>query len=101
MKMTTKQVTFRLPAEFVKQLDERAKQHNMSEGQYARKLVIDALQNTDQMATQATLDLIGRELPNLRMDLATAVKILLVMVGSCDEQEAETWVQREMLSRND
>lgn len=82
---STETVSFRLDVHYLKRLSETADRHRMSAGEFARLLVIQALD-------ERTPEAIGE----LREDLATSVLALLVLAGNQDADEARAWVNKNL-----
>lgn len=97
MRERSKPVSFRLASTFAKQLAARSAAHNESPGAYARRLVIEGLNDTDHERLHAEIAELRTSLEALREILATAVAALLARAGKCDVNEAQEWVQQTLL----
>ncbi len=92
MSEKTETVSFRLPATFSKELRDQAARLDESPGEYARRLVMDALTNRHQQELAELRDTVA----SLRDDVATAVTALLVNDGKTSPTEAEEWVRKNL-----
>ena len=86
---STDTVGFRLDSYYRKRLLQAAEHHGMSPGEYARRLVILAL---EERQGEETL----REISELRRDLALSVKALLCFAGKAEVEEAGQWVAENL-----
>jgi len=78
---------------------QQAKEAGMKPGEYARKLIFDALYDTggqDLATLSAELRIVQNQLTELRRDLATGVTALLVKAGRCSPDEARAWVDDKL-----
>jgi len=74
---------------------QQAKEAGMKPGEYARKLIFDALYDTggqDLATLQAEVRILQKALRDLRNDLATSVHCLLVNAGKLTAEQAKDWV---------
>ena len=100
-------ISFRLPSTFAKQLAERAAEVGESPGEHARRLVVEALNDTHRERLTRQLDELRRAISEngqttfkLRGDVATAVAALLKYLSPAlpentkmSSQQIEEWVR--------
>ena len=96
----TKPVSVRLPAEVVELLDERAREKGSERSDYLRDLIVRGL-GGDGDDTSDRLATIERRLREVRQDLATMMKAVLVMVARVDHQAADEWVRENFATETD
>ena len=96
--MTSKPKTigFQLEDAVLRRLEKEGKQYKMSAGQYARQLVVDALEDTNTERLERRMILLEGEVSQLRQDLAIAVHALLVTAGNLPKSEAARWIAENM-----
>lgn len=92
----TQTVSFRLPTVFANQLTQRGAEQHMSPGEFARRIVLDALGDTSGQQTREELAELREGLERIREDLATAAAALLVNAGKVSADEAQTWVRETL-----
>jgi hypothetical protein len=97
MRERSQPVSFRLSPTFAKQLAKRAATHDESRGTHAKRLVIDALNDTDRERLYAELAELRKLIETLREDYATAFAALLVKLRVADAADAEDWVRKTLL----
>jgi hypothetical protein len=104
----SKQVGIRLPAEFAERLESLALRDGISAGKLARRMVLDALGNTEQVFVREELaqlrEDMAREFGRLRKQIdslkeAIALCFTATMVDGLqhDEHEVEKWVKENVL----
>lgn len=98
----TRPISFRLDLEGRKRIDERAERLGVRASDFARKVVLDSLDDESELA-QLKMKVASLEdaVFGLREDLAVAVKALLVTKGSeqvVTPDQAEAWVNTNMRS---
>jgi hypothetical protein len=84
------QISFRLDPYSAGRLAEGAARHALSEGAYARRLVVEALHEPDRLRDEVTR--IRAELAALSERFARAVVALLVDAGKAEPEEAQAFV---------
>ena len=99
----TAPVSFRIDSMYKQMLEDRAT-HGESHHQVARQLVTEALdrQSGDELDLRriaADVDQVRRQIRELRVDLAVAVQALLVASEAMDGEQAEEWVNQNMLEK--
>lgn len=99
MSSTTKPVSFRLDEQYLERLKKEAAKYGMSAGDYARRLVINTLEDSERRKVQDELRDVKREITELRGDLATSVLALLVGAGQIEKSEARDWVRENLKTR--
>ncbi len=97
MRERSQPVSFRLSTTFAKQLADRAAAQHESLGAHARRLVVEALNDTDRERLHEEVAELRRVLVALREDIATSVAALLVRAGKTDAREAQEWVRKMLL----
>ncbi|MCX6378981.1 MAG: hypothetical protein NT023_05810 [Armatimonadetes bacterium] len=125
-------INFRLNEQQSQRLREEAQKYEQSSGEYARRVVLDSLEDTERKRLRDALQMfqeeIGRlrsdieamqpegtnsimevrglraevvalrsELGDLRKDLATAVRALLVGAGRVSKDDAQTWTTKNLV----
>lgn len=98
---TTQTVSFRLPAALARQLAARGAAQNLSPGECARRIVLEALSDSANEQTREDLADLRHGLNRLREDLATATVALLVEAGNVDRAEAEAWAEQNLFRGDD
>jgi predicted DNA-binding protein len=107
-RLRSKQVGIRLPAEFAERLDALARRDGTTAGKLARRMVLDALGNTEQVFVREELaqlrDDVTREFGRLRKQIdgikeAIALCFTATMVDGLqhDDHEVEKWVRENVL----
>ncbi len=89
-------ISFRLPAEFLKVLDEQALTEKKSRGAWARHLLIRALTDTERTELREELTKVQEDFLKMRGDLATLGAHLLVKVANEEPAKAEAWVREHL-----
>lgn len=95
----TRPISFRLDDHYLAVLTKQASRFGMSPGEYARRLVLDALEETDHRRLEEGMGALEREVAQLRAELANSVMALLVGAGKVDKDEARDWVQANLKPR--
>ncbi len=98
MKGNSKTVTFRLSGLQWQRLAEAADMRGVSPGEYARRVLLDALDGNADRSEKA-LDDLASQLRQMHLALGRATLVLLVDAGKCGEKDAREWVTREILGR--
>ena len=97
----TKPVSVRLPPEVHELLDEQSKEKGSERSDYLRELIVRGLSagdGADEVAERlAALD---RRVQDVRQDLATMMKTVLVMLANVDPEAADDWVRENFRSTN-
>lgn len=96
MSTGTRPVSFRLDEQYLERLKKEAAKYGMSTGDYARRIVIDTLEDTDKRRMEDAMREVKREIGDLRTDLATSVVALLIGAGHVENNEAREWVQTNL-----
>ncbi len=89
-------VAFRLDEEYREKLEKLSKENGMSPGQFARFLVVTALEDTERLAMRKDLQTLKTELASFRRDLSNVALALLVGAGKMDKTEANQWVKAHL-----
>jgi hypothetical protein len=88
---------FRLDPEFLEALKGRAEILNVSTHDLARQYVMERLMEEDEKgATLNALEVVHKQLLELRSDIALAAEAILISGGACEEDEARKWVQENL-----
>lgn len=95
-KRAPQSIAFRLDEEYREKLEKMAKESAMSPGQFARFLVIAALDNTERIAIRRDLQNLKSDMSSLRRDLSNVALALLVGAGRMDKREANQWVKEHL-----
>jgi hypothetical protein len=96
MKRERRVVAFRLDASHLKGLEKDASGYKLSHHKHARKLVMEALDDTATERLEKRLIMLEAEVSELRSDLATAVEALLIVAGNYPKEKAKEWVDRNL-----
>lgn len=96
MKERPKTVGFQLNDSYHRRLEKVGDEFKMSTGQYARQLVIEALDDTRREQLEKRMVMLETEVAELRSDLATAVEALLIVAGDYPKEKAKDWVDRNL-----
>lgn len=96
MKKVSNTVGFRLDPPYLKSLESEAANYKMSLHEYARRLVIDALDDARREQLEKRMVMLETEVSELRSDLATAVEALLIVAGNYPKEKAKEWVDRNL-----
>lgn len=98
----TRPISFRLDPEHRKRIDERAERLGVRASDFARKVVLDSLDDESELAKlRMKVTSLEDAVLGLREDFAVAVKALLVTKGSeqvVTPDQAEAWVSSNMRS---
>jgi len=98
----TKPVSFRLDTASKLLIEKRAEQGGLKVSEFARKVVLDALNEESELAKlRMQISSFKQELEAIREDLALAVKALLVTSSSKESvspEDAQRWVEMNMNS---
>jgi len=90
-------VSFRLPATLAKRLSDAGESQDLSSGEYARRLVTEALTDTRHEETSRALSELRATVDRVREDLATVAAALLAKDGPVPTDEAKEWVRTRLL----
>lgn len=99
MKPPSETVSFRLPTDLLEELARLAEAYNeryktaFSSKEFARKIVIDHITDTDRQELRSHLLKTNVELHTLREDIATAIKAVLINIGKADPVQVDRWVK--------
>lgn len=97
MKPKPKTVGFQLDEEYLERLEKVAAKFQMSAGQYARRLVMDALDDTERKVIKEEVSELNENVEDLRLCLADSVEAILTTLGSSEKlviskEQAREWV---------
>lgn len=95
----TKPVSFRLDEHYLERLKSVAAKYGMSPGDYARRIVLDSLENTENRKVLDELRSMKHGISELRGDVVTATLALLVGAGKVNMEEAREWVSKNLKAR--
>lgn len=95
-----KNVGFRLTASDFDRLTEAASARQMSAGNYARHLVLDALDDRSYERLSAEILAVAKRVIHLKRGLAALALVTLTQPAKVDEQAARKWVHDEILGRD-
>jgi len=89
-----KRIGFRLDSHYIERLTDEGAKHNMSAGEYARRLLIGAMEDFRHQEVLAHIELLRQDLDSLRGDIAQTIEaFLLHVVDQADREEAVKWVR--------
>ena len=89
-----KSIGFRLDREYRALLESAAAGYGVSPGQYAKRLVIDALNDSERVLIRDDLQRLLKELGSLKRTVANSVLALLVSAGKLTKSEANDWAKK-------
>ena len=93
-------VSFQLEESYLKRLEKEAAYFKVSGGQYARRLVIDALDDTATERLEKRMAMLETEMVQLQQSLALAVQAILVTAGNMPLEDAKDWTERNISPKN-
>ena len=110
MKEKPKTVGFQLENEQLKQLVKEGKQFNMSAGQYARQLVLDALEDASTERLEKRMIMLETEITATRRDnraaikelqasIAVAMEAVLINMAKMPSEKVKEWADRNLRPR--
>jgi hypothetical protein len=92
-------IAFKLNDAQLTKLHDRAEQYHVdSDSRFAKRIVIDYLEDGERERMRKEMTQLRHEVIRLREDLATAVAKLLHRAGRDTAQEAKEWADRNLLS---
>ncbi len=94
MKEPTETVSFRLAPEFMKILEEQAASEGKKRNDWARRLVIRALTETERSELKDDIETLKKDIRKMRGDFATLGQVLLVKVAKQNAAEVEAWIRQ-------
>lgn len=86
-------VNFRLSAPAARRLAAAAARHGLSPGTYARRLVLEGMDDTAGRQALDELAAVREQLARLRADLARVAVALLTDAGKAELDDAEAWAR--------
>ena len=100
MKTKPKTVGFQLDEEYLERLEKEAAKLQMSAGQYARRLVMDALDDTERKVIKEEISDLNENVEDLRECLAVSVEAILATLGAekkvISKERAREWVDENI-----
>ncbi len=100
MRTKPKTVGFQLDEEYLERLEKEAAKLQMSAGQYARRLVMDALDDTERKVIKEEISDLNENVEDLRECLAVSVEAILATLGSekkvISKERAREWVDENI-----
>ena len=103
MKTKPKTVGFQLDEEYLKRLEEKAGKLQMSAGQYARRLVMDALDDSERQVIKEEISDLNENVEDLRECLAVSVEAILANINPeeknkkvISKERAREWVDENI-----
>lgn len=93
MSTPSKPIGFRLSAAAAKRLAATAARRGLTPGTYARRLVLEGLEDDAGRKALDELAVIREQLARLRTDLARVAVALLTDAGKAEVEDAEAWVR--------
>lgn len=88
-------LSVRLGAEHRRVLDQMATRAGLDLSEYVRRVLSDHMGGSSEIVLKRELGAVQREVAKLRIDLSTAVKVLLVATGQSADR-AERWVEENL-----
>jgi hypothetical protein len=89
-------VGFRLGQDHLALLEQGAAAYGMSVHEYARRLVVDVLEDTERERVRDEVKRVGTEVQKLRRDVATSLETLLLNLTKASEDEIRQWVSQHL-----
>lgn len=89
-------ISFRVDERARKQLDEEASSFGMSRGAYARRLVLDVLEDAEREQIREEIQDVREEVSRLRDNLASVLEMLLLNVAKVKEEDVRRWVSENL-----
>ena len=96
MKPKPKTVGFQLDEEYLERLEKEAAKFQMSAGQYARRLVMDALDDTERKVVKEEISELSENVDDLRLSLAASVEAILAATKNVTKERAREWVDQNI-----
>ncbi len=96
MRKKPKTVGFQLDEEYLKRLEDEAAKVGMSAGQYARRLVMDALDDTERKVIKEEISELNEKVEDLRLCLADSTELILVATKNITKERAREWVDENI-----
>ena len=103
MKTKPKTVGFQLDEEYLERLEKEAAKLQMSAGQYARRLVMDALDDTERKVIKEEISDLNENVEDLRECLAVSVEAILANLNPepdkkkvISKERAREWVDENI-----
>jgi polyhydroxyalkanoate synthesis regulator phasin len=96
MKPKPKTVGFQLDEEYLERLEKEAAKLQLSAGQYARRLVMNALDDTERKVIKEEISELNENVEDLRLCLGDAVEALLVTAGNLKKEQAREWTDQNI-----
>jgi hypothetical protein len=96
MKPKPKTVGFQLDEEYLDRLEKEAAKFQMSAGQYARRLVMDALDDTERQVIKEDISELSENVEDLRLCLAASVEAILAATKNVTKERAREWVDQNI-----
>ena len=98
MKKNPQSIAFRLDEEYRDRLEKLAEENRVSPGQFARMIVISALEDSERLALRRDLEEMKSAVANLRRDLKNVALALLVGAGKNTAEQANKWAKTHLRS---
>lgn len=96
MPAPSKPIGFRLSAAAARRLATAAARRGLTPGTYARRLVLEGLEDEVGRQTLDELAAVREQLARVRADLARVAVVLLADAGKAEPEEAEAWVRQHL-----
>lgn len=93
MSTPSKPIGFRLSAATARRLATAAARRGLTPGTYARRLVLEGLEDDAGRKALDELAAVREQLARLRTDLARVAVALLTDAGKAEVEDAEAWVR--------
>jgi hypothetical protein len=89
-------VGFRMGQDHLALLEQGAAAYGMSVHEYARRLVIGVLEDTERERIRDEVKRVGTEVQKLRRDVATSLETLLLNLTKATDEEIRQWVSEHL-----
>lgn len=89
-------VGFRLDAFYRQQLETRGAAEGLSAGEYARRLVVRALEDPAGESVTRDLAALREEMTKLRADMASSLEMILLNLTAAKPEEIKAWVSQHL-----
>ena len=88
----SKPISFRINSQEVAKLEILATKAGLSRTQYARKILLEHLNDMELNQVKMKITALSTEVAGLKEGLANGMEAMLIAVGKVDKDEAQEWV---------
>jgi plasmid stability protein len=92
-------VGFRLDEYYLAELEKRAAPDKTSIHEQARRIVINALNDTERGAVKEEVSAARQDIKNLKLSLADAMEAILITAGNYPQDKAREWTNDNIRKR--